>query len=99
MQIKLDEVKSYLKIEDTSEDNLIQTLINAAISHCETVLNRPILDKNMSYDAWTVPESIRIAIYLLISHWYENRSPVGQVTGEIALSVSAILSPHRFRNV
>ena len=100
MQINLSEVKEYLRLEDTNEDPLIQILIDGAVSHCETILNRPILDVNMTAEnTWTVPNSIRMAIYLLVSHWYEQRSPVGESTEEMSFSISSILGPHRFRNV
>lgn len=100
MQISLNEVKVYLKIEDNEEDTLLDILIKAAISFCETKLNRPILDSNMTTEnTWVVAEEIRIAIYMLITHWYENRSLIGQITNEIDFSVSAILKPHRFINV
>lgn len=100
MIINSGEIKQYLRIDTTNEDTLIETIKNAAISYCETALNRPILDSNMdTTNTWEVPESIRIAIYMLIAHWYENRLPIGQVTEEMAFSVNSILSPHRFRNV
>ncbi|GAB6174502.1 head-tail connector protein [Paradesulfitobacterium aromaticivorans] len=42
----------------------------------------------------SVPEKVKQAMKLLVSHWYENRIPLsetGQVPGEIAFTVSAIL--------
>lgn len=99
MQIELNEIKEYLKAED-EPDTIINTIKDAAISFCETKLRRPILDSNMNDEnRWTVPEEIRIAVYLLASQWHENRIPIGQVTEEIAFTVNAILGPHRFRNV
>lgn len=44
--------------------------------------------------AATVPQKIKQAMKLLISHWYENRTPLsdtGKVSGEIAFAVSALL--------
>ncbi len=100
MIISTDEVKQYLRVEGSEEDSLIETITDGAVSFCETKINRPILDTNMTDEnRWEVPKEIRIAIYMLISHWYENRIPVGQVTEEIAFSVNAILGPHRFKNV
>lgn len=102
MQINLSEVKGYLRIDGFEEDALIQQLIDGAISFLETKLNRPILDVNMTVDnTWEVPESIRIAVLMLVSHWYENRIPVnaGHITSELEFAISAIVGPHRFRNV
>ena len=44
--------------------------------------------------AETVPQKVKQAMKLLISHWYENRtilSETGQAPGEIAFAVSALL--------
>jgi len=41
------------------------------------------------------PELVKVAMKLLISHWYENRQAVGRVTGETEFSVTSILD--RFR--
>jgi len=44
--------------------------------------------------AETVPQKVKQAMKLLISHWYENRTPLsdtGQAPGEIAFAVSALL--------
>ena len=45
----------------------------------------------------TVPASIKHAIKILISHWYENREPVitGSIIQEVPLSVDAILTPFK----
>ena len=102
MTVTVAEIKSYLKLDatDNSEDILLQSLIDGAIAHVETMLCRPILDANMTTDTtWTVPESIRIAIYMLVSHWYENRLPVGEMKNEIAFAISALTKPHKFYNV
>ena len=44
-----------------------------------------------------VPASIKQALLLLISHWYEQRDPVaiGTVAAQIPDSVSALLAPYR----
>lgn len=100
MQINLSEVKGYLRIDGSEEDALIQQLLDGAVSFLETKLNRPILDAKMSEDnTWEVPESIRVSVFMLVSHWYENRIPVGQKTKEMDFTINAIISPHRFRNV
>ncbi|MEH7503284.1 head-tail connector protein [Neobacillus drentensis] len=100
MELTPEEVCNYLKVEEPEDVALVGVLTPAAISFCETKLKRPILDANMdASNMWIVPEEIRIAAYMLASHWFENRSPVGQVTQEIDFTINAILGPHRFRNV
>ncbi len=97
MQITVEEIIGYIKPEDELEEkNLLKVLLTAAVSYCETELKKPILDSSMNAtNKWDVPEVIRIAVYLLVSHWYENRAPVGAVTDEVAFSVNAILKPHK----
>lgn len=97
MQITLQEVKNYLKVENNDDDNLINSLLTAAIQYCEVFLGRPINEEKMTDEnRWEVPEMIKIAILMLIAHWYENRGVIGdKLTGEIAYSVSALLWPYR----
>ena len=48
--------------------------------------------------ASTVPETVKQAMYLLISHWYENRLPLGDkmsTTSEIDFCISSLLSQER----
>lgn len=46
--------------------------------------------------ASTVPTGIKQAILLLVTHWFENRSPVGSVGSEIAFSLQALLHSYNF---
>lgn len=50
----------------------------------------------------SVPQRVKQAIKLLVSHWYENRTPLsdtGQAPGEIGFSVSALLWQDRIAPV
>lgn len=97
MQITVEEVKNYLKVENDEDDNLISSLIIAAMQYCEVFLGRPITEGKMTDEnRWEVPEPVRIAIYMLVAHWYENRGVMAdKLSGEIAYSVSALLWPYR----
>ena len=102
MEVKLSDVKQFLKIQNDDEDIILKTIVDGAISYCESYLNRPILEANMTEETrWEVPNSIMIAIYLLVGTWYENRSSVaiGTVSKEIEFTTKDILQPHRFRGV
>lgn len=46
----------------------------------------------------TVPQGIRHAILMLVSHWYENREASGD-SGELPFGVTALLSPFRRANL
>lgn len=51
-------------------------------------------------DAWdSVPETIVLAIAFLVSHWYENRLPVVNVTGnmvEVPFGIEGLLGNYRW---
>jgi uncharacterized phiE125 gp8 family phage protein len=51
--------------------------------------------------AASVPETIKQAMYLLISHWYEQRAPITNLTmsGEIEFTVSALLWQDKIINL
>lgn len=42
-----------------------------------------------------LPVSIRLAMLLLIGHWYENREATGNASSVIDFSVHALLAPYR----
>lgn len=46
----------------------------------------------------TVPESLLLAIKILVTHWYRNREPVtfGGMPGKIPFSVDALIAPCRW---
>lgn len=49
-------------------------------------------------DSWNdVPEAIRHALMLLVSHWYEAREPVniGAAVNDVPMTVDALLSQYR----
>lgn len=101
--VDVEQLKEYLKIEHEEEDVLLQNILNYAISQCETFLNRPILKENMTEEtAWQVPNQIDMAVLLLCSSWYENRSPFApndKSTKQIPYGIEAILSPYTFRQI
>lgn len=47
-------------------------------------------------EATSVPEGIKQAIKLLVSHWFEERSPVGTVGREIAFSLESLLANYGY---
>lgn len=42
-----------------------------------------------------VPQAIKQAILLLVSHWYENRESVGANMSEVPMAVDMIIAPYR----
>lgn len=80
--LNLDEVKEFLRIDHDAEDGYISILILLSKELCENYM-RCDIPQNPS-------ESIRQAQFLVISHFYENR------TGEpIPDTVYRLLDSHR----
>jgi uncharacterized phiE125 gp8 family phage protein len=46
--------------------------------------------------ATAVPQGIKDAMLLLVRHWFENKSPVGDVGDEIAFSLKALLTAYSY---
>ena len=49
--------------------------------------------------AGAVPESLRQAVRLLVSHWYEHRGLVGPASAMLPATVSALIAPHRMSSL
>lgn len=56
----------------------------------------PVIGSPTDYLA-NIPETVRQALLLLVSHWYENRAPVliGRQARELPMAVQALLAPLR----
>jgi len=62
----LDDVKEFLRIDHDAEDGYISVLLLLAKELCENYLRQEI--------PTVIPESIKQAQLLIISHFYENRN-------------------------
>ena len=65
MILTADDVKQHLRIEDDEEDDYIESLIRQAQAVAEDFGRTAFGD-----DA---PEPVRLALLLMVSHYYENR--------------------------
>ncbi len=77
MCVALDVVKSYLRVDHTEEDDLIEQLIKAATQMVETRLKRPVIgveENALAQTIETVPESVKIAVCTAVAFMYENRT-------------------------
>lgn len=84
----LEEVKQYLRIDDGEEDYLIDSLIRASHQYLVNAgVNEDSIDNNQ--------ELYRLAMKLLIAHWYEKREITGKAE-QLAFSLSAILMQLRY---
>jgi len=65
MTVTVGEMKAHLRILHDEEDGYIQTLIRVAQATAEEYC-RVTFDED-------APQSVRLAIMLMVSHYYENR--------------------------
>lgn len=81
--MNLDDLKLFLRIDDYEEDNLIQGLQLSA----EEYLTNIGIKKDYSKELY------KLAIKILVSHWYENRSveTVGKNVSKIAFGLDTII--------
>jgi len=73
--ITLKEVKGYARIDIDEDDQLLQTLIKAAVEYLKNATGKeyPAEDENGNLIDY---ELEKIYLQLLVSYWYEQRSPV-----------------------
>ena len=88
MILTVDEVKMHLRIEDDEEEEYIEGLIRQAQAAAEDFCRVSFED-----DA---PEPVRLAVMLMVSHYYENRdNPDRAVYGTMRIAFENLLYPDR----
>ncbi|WET42504.1 head-tail connector protein [Citrobacter enshiensis] len=99
-----EEIKRQLRLEDddTSEDVLLSALGAAVESRTSTFLNRPLYAKaddipDGDTRGLVVSNDIRLAMLMLVTHFYENRSATSEVEKlETPQAYNWLVSPYRF---
>jgi len=85
--LPIDLVKTHLRLERDDEDDYLQLLADAAVTHFETHTGRTLVAIGTDPDSLAVDEvplylDISQGLLLLVGHWYENR----ELTSERPLS-------------
>ena len=89
MILEVDEVKTHLRIEDDEEDDYIENLIKQAQAAAEDFCR-------VSFEDDPAPEPVRLAVMLMVSHYYENRdNPDRAVYGTMRIAFENLLYPYR----
>ena len=88
MVVTIDEVKTHLRIQQDEEDGYISGLIAqaqaAAEDYCRVQFSDP------------APVPVRLAVLLMVSHYYENRdNPDKQVYVTMRIAFENLLYPYR----
>ena len=88
MVVSVDEVKSHLRIQHDDENSYIESLVVQAQAAAEDFC-RVTFDIN-------APETVRLAVMLMVSHFYENRDNSDkQVYLTMRMAFENLLYPHR----
>ena len=88
MVISVDEVKKHLRVQNDAEDAYLEGLIRQAQAAAEDFCR-------VSFDLGA-PEPVRLAVLLMVSHYYENRdNPDKQVYVTMRMAFENLLYPHR----
>ncbi|HBP8897235.1 TPA: phage gp6-like head-tail connector protein, partial [Escherichia coli] len=81
MLLKEEEIKSHLRLDDGlySDGDFLQLLAQAVQKRTETYLNRKLYAPEETIpeddpDGMHLTDDVRLAMLMLVSHFYENRS-------------------------
>ena len=103
MLLKMEEIKLQLRLDDdfSDEDELLELLGKAAQSRTENFLNRKLYatadDRPADDpDGLVISDDVKLALLLLVSHFYENRATVTDVENmELPMSFNWLVVPYR----
>jgi len=91
MILTVDEVKAHLRIENDDEDELIESLIKQAQAAAEDYCRLSFEEVNQG-----VPEPVRLAVLLMVAHYYENRDNADrQLYVTMRMAFQNLLYPYR----
>ena len=100
--LTLEEIKSQLRLEPdfNDEDELLKLLAQAVMSRTEAFLNRKLYASDSIHDGdpegLVISTDLKLAMLLLITHFYENRSTVTDVEKtELPLGFQWLAAPYR----
>ncbi|WJV61360.1 head-tail connector protein [Pectobacteriaceae bacterium C52] len=104
MLLTLDQIKRQLRLESdyTDEDELLTLLGTAVQRTTETYVNRNLYPSAQDIpdtdpDGLALSDDIRLAMLLLLTHWYENRSSVSDFEkAEVPQGYAWIVGPYRY---
>ena len=96
MILSVDEVKEHLRIEDDDEDEYIEGLIRQAQAAAEDFCRVSFDPEEGEETDQTAPEPVRLAVLLMVSHYFENRdNPERAVYGTMRIAFENLLYPYR----
>jgi len=83
MIITLEEIKKYLRVDDTEDEVLITSLINAAETYLQNATGNTFDSTN---------NLAKLFCWVLVTDWYENREHVGKASDKVRPIVESMLA-------
>lgn len=102
MILTLPEIKRQLRLEEdySEEDDLLSALGAAAESRTSNYLNRKLYEEEVpetDEDGLLLPDDVRQAMLMLVTHLYENRSSVSDSEiSEMPQAFEWMVGPYRY---
>jgi hypothetical protein len=96
--IPLSEVKDFLNVIGTAEDDKLQLLLNGAEQSALDFMNRNSFaeiceeDSNYDSDSATMPDNVRVGVYFLIQKYYHATPDDAMLLQKVA---EQLLMPYR----
>ncbi len=90
--VTLAEAKAHLYVDFEDDDAIIQSMIEAAHDHLESI------DIDMTVNP--LPPALRHAVLMLVAHYHSNREAVAEgVFSVTPLGVARLIAPYREFNL
>lgn len=88
MILTVEQAKAHLRLQHDEEDAFLASLISQAQAVAEDYCRLPFDE--------TAPQAVRLAVLLMVSHYYENRdNPDKQTYLTMRMAFENLLYPHR----
>ncbi|OZY61898.1 head-tail connector protein [Pseudomonas fragi] len=103
--LDLSLIKVHLRLDDdhTGEDTLLQAYGRAAWKLAQNKTGRLFIEAEAlpvgaAENALVLDDDVRLAMLLLVAHWYEHREAATEAAGmkALPLAVDALLGPYRW---
>lgn len=94
--VVLSDIKDHVQFHEADDDALLTGYLAAAEQHVQNHTRR---DFDAEFpDAW--PDPVKVAVMLIVGHFYENRTSVvtGTSTSKMPMSSLALLESYRVFN-
>lgn len=96
----IEELKQQVNVDHDDDDNLLLTYSSAAKTTIENHINRKLYEDSVPDDCsngMVINNVIKVAIMMLVAHWYDNREAVAVNSSAVVLPLAyqMLINPYR----